>query len=216
MQGADDMRFLGTFETTVAPQAVLDIHAIAKSRVRGRISTPTGMPTPRVRVTLQERSERRTPAWADFAYAETMADGTFMFDGLHSTEKDVRVSVVGPSGAGISAVVHLAAGADVNGADVVITPPGAVEGIVRDSAGAPVIGARVWLQNVNADGTQRDGSLAEVLTQRGGNYRFKGVDPGWHRVTFGLDRRRPRSTTTSPQAFEVTSGSTVKVDLVKP
>ena len=145
------------------------------------------------------------------AYGRTDKDGSFVLRGLRKVDPDVRIFTSGMGGYGHSEPFKLEAGETADNLEVVVKTPASVEGVVTDGNGEPLPGARVWLRDWDFQtGQQRSGSVVEVITDRKGRFRFRGVSPHGHylqvhvRHTKHGERREP---------FEVEPGQKVVKNL---
>jgi hypothetical protein len=180
MFGAWDRRFLDDHECTVDPSTPLALRVVPACTVRGRLTRPGGQPAAFADVHLEERRDGRTPEWMTMASTTTDRDGVFRFLRLHHLDDPVRVMVNSVNGAVTGEPIEIAAaGTAVTVPDLQLAPPAVIEGVVRDAGQRPAPGVRVWLRDWDlAKGTQRSGSVTEVITDRQGRYRFVGAPPG--------------------------------------
>jgi len=201
---------------TADPDEPVDLRAVVGSRVHGRVVHKDGeRPAPLVRVQLEHERSRRTARWAPIASATSNSAGHFVFRALPHAEDQLRVRVVGRRGAGISDTFQIAESEDTRDIEVTLSPPGIVEGLVKDGNGEPIPGARVWLRDWDSEGnTQRSFGITEVLTDRRGRYRFVGVEPGGHYLDLHIrGNRMPVSTGRGKDTFDVGSGQRVVKNL---
>ncbi len=147
-----------------------------------------------------------------FASATTDRDGNYRFRRLHHSDKDIRVSVAGTSGAAMSNTLSIAkVGIRVRTPDLVLSPPSTVEGVVRDNDGKPVPGITVWLRDWDiVQGGQRSSDITEAITDHLGRYRFVGVDVGGAYLQLVSDEDGPEK---AKEPFEVEPGRTYSFDL---
>jgi hypothetical protein len=170
----------GRYDTTVDGQRTYELKAVRGVVVKGRFVTKDGSPVRFQRVLLQDHMANRTPQWFPVAYGRTDKDGRFVFR-LRKIDPDLRVFTSGMGGYGHSEPFQLEAGETVDVLNVVVKTPASVEGVVKDANGDPLPGARIWLRDWDFQtGQQRSGSVVEVITDRQGRYRFRGVAPHGH------------------------------------
>lgn len=213
--GAPDSRVRGRVEMTLDPESPLDLCAIPIARVSGKVLTKSGSPVPHARITLQHANSNRDPRWwMDFAYGQTRADGRFEFTNLHAVEDEIRANVATREGAASSETFKIERGRAVDDVTVVLAPSAVIEGTVRNQNGQPVAGARVWVMNWDLEAKrQRDGGVAETLTDSHGRYRHVGVDPGGHWLECFMDRSG-RRVNAEREKFDVPPGARLERDLV--
>ena len=213
--GSHDRRFLEDHECLVAPDQELQLRVIPAVSVQGQLRFGDGRPAAFARVTLAEEAANRWPRWMTFAYATTDRDGNYRFRRLHHSPDAVRVEVEGAAGTAASEPFAIdQAGAQAVVPPLTLAPPAIVEGTLRDEAGNPIAGMAVWLRDWNFDtGSQRSGSVTEVITDRQGRYRFLGVPVGgaWLQLVPEEDMRQYRK---AVEPFEVEAGRTYTHDLV--
>jgi protocatechuate 3,4-dioxygenase beta subunit len=210
-----DARNLARHGCDVNPTARLSLVAIPACRVSGRILLPDGRPAPLVHVGLEDEVPIRFPPWLQFDSATTDRNGNYSFQGLHHIDRPIRVRVAGPAGSAASADLAIdKPGTVVAAQDLQLTPPASIEGVVRDVAGNPVPGARVWLHEWDFITIKHSANVVEVITDKLGRYRFSGATPGGASLQFMLDDESPRGRTVDP--FEVEAGKALTFDLVLP
>ena len=211
---ANDMRARTWHETTVDPGKPVELTAIPRSRVLGRVLTDGGQPVAGAEVTLEHSAPNRMPTWMAFATSSTDANGEFKFEALHAVEDKIRACVADRVGSGFSDTLKLERGQDVRGVEIRLAPAGVVEGTVRDDQGKPAPGARVWLLGRGEQSrSQKSGNINEILADRTGRFRFLGVGPGDFTVEARFAERRPDPNARSAP-FKVEPGARVEQDIV--
>lgn len=209
MWGTRDLRYLVRWEGVADPSRELALTAVPVAKLTVTLCNADRQPVPFVWLELQ----RVGPAFelSDVAYATTTRDGVASFAGVHGSEFDLVVAGSGPGGSVRSAPFRLHAG-ERKQLDLVVTPPGRVEGRVVDGAGNPLAGVRVSLRNVDvATGQQLDGSWSVVPTDRRGRFVFASVAAGGHRVDIGSHAKTDGQAMSEP--FEVPAGGKVEVEV---
>lgn len=213
MSGAHDHWLTNKHEWQVHPEQVLELRAVRACSIRGQVSTPDGRPAPFADVQLQQNTPNRHPEWMTFALATTDREGRYTFTGVHHLADEVRVAVEADQGFGTGERFALAAaGTEVAQPELRLAAPAIVEGIVRDADQRPAPGVRVWLRDWDfARGIQKSGSVIEVVTDREGRYRFRGVPGGgaWLQLVGAVEGPLERAV----EPFEVETGRTYTFDL---
>jgi carboxypeptidase family protein len=152
------------------------------ARIGGVVLDANGQPVPRAIVRLSS-AELRVPR-----AAVTDSVGAFAFDELPAGRVSLTASKVAyltaaygavrPGGSGTP--VALAEGQKLEGVKMTMPRGGAIAGVIRDHAGAPIRGMSVYAQRVGteAPALRNDGSL----TDDRGAYRVFGLAPGEYYV----------------------------------
>jgi len=208
--GDHDERYLVRYEDAADPDRELSLTAVRPTIVRARLTRQDGRPAPFRSCTLQVQ---RGGHWSAMAYASSGRDGAVRFPGVHRLDVDHRVKVSMPAGAAFSKAFRTG---DGGGQDVPVTIPlsGAIRGRLLDASGAPIVGARLMMQNYDLDsGRQIDGSWTRVLTDRKGRYAFVGVSPTGHKITYSDARDDDVFRT---EIVAVRAGETVEHDIRLP
>jgi len=109
---------------------------------------------------VQQSLIETTFAWRNVAAGEYVIEALVKGSGMRS---------IGP--------ILVKAGQYVNLGPIDVTPSAALEGVVHDEDGAPLINARVRLTPIDDVHV----ALAEAVTDRSGRYRFAAVIPGEYR-----------------------------------
>lgn len=208
-----EARSAAQYRGPAEPDRTLMLRAIRGAAVAGKVLRPDGGPATFAVVRLEESHPTRVPAWFELARVTTDHDGNYTFRGVHPLDRPVRIAVQDPAGAASGEPFELrAAGASVVRPDLQLAPPATVEGDVRDRAGKPVAGLRVWLREWEVGANkQRSGSLVEVLTDSAGRFRFAGVAPGGATLQVLFEEEFVTANAASP--FEVEAGSTHRFQL---
>ncbi|MFO1076966.1 MAG: carboxypeptidase-like regulatory domain-containing protein [Planctomycetota bacterium] len=216
LSGAWDRRFLVDHECVVDPEAVLELRAVPACSVRGTLRLADGRPAAFVDVVLEETTPNRMPRWMPLAYATTDRDGNYAFSGRHHLGDPVRVNSEGVQGTAASEPFALdAPGTDVAVPELALAPPATVEGLVLDADQHVAPGVRVWLREWDmATGSQRSGSVTEVITDRQGRYRFLGVPPGGAYLELLVTEQHAASRAQAP--FDVEPGQNYAFTLQLP
>lgn len=215
MQGARDRRFLEDHECTVQPTKTLQLRVTPATTVRGRLLRPDGRPAAFVNVQIEEDMPNRWPRWMRFARARTDREGRFVFPALHHSPRDVRILVEGRDGFATGEPFSIdEVGAKVRLADLTLSPPASIEGIVTDKDRKPVPGVTVWLRDWEMGANrQRSGGVTEVITDRDGRFRFVGVPVGGAWLQIVEDERADKSRrVVDPFAVEAGQTYTFKLD----
>lgn len=203
----------GEFVTIIAdPLARLELRAVPAewASVRGRIVGVAGEPLRLQPLRLEDEQPNRTPLWSPIGYEWTDVDGKFEFARLRPRPARVRVTFSGFAGAGASEPFELDSDTEDNALELRAVAPASVEGIVRDAAGKPVPGARVWLRTWLRDRGQLDHSVTEVITDRTGRYRHAGVAPGDYFLQLFVDGK---ASAAQSESFELLPGQRLQRDL---
>lgn len=223
-------------ETVFDPDSTLRLRAIAACQVSGRVLRADGTPALLATVRLECWSDQRRPAWAEIMSTTTDQEGRYTIRGVHDIAAPVRVAVTDEAGAAEGEGFALdRTGTRITAPDLRLSATATIQGVVRNAAGEPQPGIAVWLRDWDPNnGSPRSGALTEVLTDRGGRYRFLGVPVGGAYLEFG-DRpttftlNRPfgpgplnnlRALVPAAQAhvgepFEVKTGESLTVDLLR-
>jgi len=201
----------GYYNTMIDAQRTYELKAVRGLAVTGRFVTGDGSPVRFQRVELQDHMANRTPKWTPMVYGRTDKDGRVVFRGLREVDPEVRIFTSGMGGFGHSDSFKLEAGETPDDLEVVVRTPASVEGVVKDGNGEPVPGARVWLRDWDFQtGQQSSGNVVEVITDRKGRYRFRGVSPHGHYLQVHV-RETKRAERGEP--FEVEPGQKVVKNL---
>lgn len=207
-----DRRGLLWHRAKIDPTRQLIVRAKRPAVVRGRLVDAEGRPLRWTEVMLEESNATRHPTWMRWTQTVTATDGTFTFRAT-ALEDPARVAVEGQCGAATSRELELGWGTSHDVGDLVVSPPAAISGVVRDAQQGPVPGARVWLRDWDFGiNQQKSGRVVETITDREGRYRFVGVPPGgaWLQVTLGEEHPHERAV----EPFEVKAGDSLSFDLV--
>lgn len=216
-QAQDDMPFFDPghllwHRAKIDPQRDLLIKTIRTSRVRGRLVDPEGASVPFVRVAIEASLPNRVPRWTRLRSTDASSDGTFELV-VHAIDAATRVAVTDGAGSVVSDEFDTKPGSLTDVGELKLAPAASVAGVVRDVNQKPVVGARVWLRDWDfGTGSQKSGSVVEVITDRAGRYRFPGVPAGGAWLQVMLHQDHPRERAVGP--FEVTPGSALTFDLV--
>ncbi len=193
-----------------APEQTIDLD-LPGTLLRGRVLDAHDRP---VEAELRLRRmdlESSDGGWSTVASDRTAEDGTFVFEGLDRGPWRMRVQPAGDGRATQFVAVDLAAREIVDDLVVRIEGPGAIEGVVRDSDGRPVAGARVTARG--ADGLDYDDetpAAERVTTDVAGRYRIDRLSPGvWHARAVAGDLA-----STESGALRVAAGALARADLV--
>ncbi len=205
-----DPNFLGWHEFVVDPTSEYALVAIPTVTIEGKVIDDDGKPL-RGRRALLQTSRAGSRAWTTLRRSSTNIDGAFAFRGAYPMPTAMRVSL-GEQDSAASEPFVAPSGTELRDLVLTAVPLGIVEGVLADAQGQPLVGARVWLRNVDPlTGRQKDGSMIEILSDREGRYRFIDVEPGGHRVEVrGLMLERLAAS----EAFELGPGATANFDLV--
>jgi hypothetical protein len=211
-----DRRYLVQHECTVDPKTTLELRVVPASTVKGRVLLADGRPAAFVSVALEEENPNRMPRWMSFARTTTRHDGTFLLARCHHLDASLRIGIESADGSATSEAFQVAqAGTNAVVPELKLLAPASVEGTVRDAQQQPAPGIRVWLRDWDlAKGTQRSGSVVEVITDRLGRYRFAGVPPGGAYLQVLVEQEHAMDQAVAP--FEVEAGKTYTHDLQVP
>ncbi|RKH61562.1 carboxypeptidase regulatory-like domain-containing protein [Corallococcus llansteffanensis] len=195
--GALDKPILSTAGSTVRDVRIqLGPGAVLEGRV---VEQSSGGPVVGARVDVSLSEGNGNPG-----FALSDAEGHFVVRGLAPGSYDAKVSAPGYSPT-LRHGLTVAQGERFP-VDLVLSRTGAVEGQVRDSAGAPVVQARVSSVERWNDGMES--APVEARTDATGHYRLEGLSTG--RVP--LTARREDSTVGVRQLVDVGANGTARAD----
>jgi len=191
-------------------------HAMLGMEVSGRLVAGDGQPVALQSVSLAHPRSGWSPSWSSFAYATTDRRGNFLIRGVRTAQTVVRVESKGRGGAVTSEPFQLEPGKGKAGLRLVCSVPAKVKGILLDTEGKPVPGARVWLRDCHPEtGAQTSGSVKEVYTDRKGRFCHLAVTPGGHQLQVFVEGGRMQRAVLQEGngPFLVESGKELQVDL---
>ena len=172
------MLLLGVLSAAVTFSTPAALPQSAPGRtLTGKVTTGSGAdarPIRRAKVTLTGPS-LRAPMIAD-----TDTAGVYRFDRVPDGEMTVRVQKPG--------FVTLDAGAAPN-ATLTMTRGGAIEGVVADAAGNPILNVAVAALQPQTDRTAPPKSIAQVRTDDLGRYRLHSLPAGDYFVSVTADKQ---------------------------
>lgn len=207
-----DWRAASEFRGQFAPNAPLALRAQRAAQVAGTVVLADGAPAVGVVVQLEQFERDRLPKWSWGASATTDARGNYVFRGVHATSRPVRCRVQSGEGVGTTAEFALdLPGMRVEPPPLQLSSTAVVEGVVRDAAGKPVPGLRVWLRELEGATNVYRGSIFETYTDHQGRCRWSGLASGRVVLQMVLDQESPAANAGPP--IEVEAGRVSQVTL---
>ena len=200
----------------VDPKLRLELRVVSACTVSGRLLRSGGEAAAMVAVELEGQLGSRPGLWRTLAWSRTDREGRYRFTRLNDMPTEVRVHALSAVETSQGPSVPLdRPGQQVVMEDLLLSPSGIVEGVVRSSTGAPAPGIRLELRDWNElKAAPAGGPVFYVVSDRSGRFRFTPAPTGY----FFLRVAEPEVDALRPaiEPFEVQSGKPCVREVVLP